>query len=90
MSIPVGLAGTLTILVLVGCGIFLYPWLFKRRGGFLIVAMLTVLLTVLFYLFDDSLGVETSTSATLAVVWALLPVMTASLVHYFRRRGVSH
>jgi hypothetical protein len=90
MTVPVGLAGALTILFLVGFGIFLYPWLFKRRGGFLVVAVLTVLLTLLFYFFDDSLGVETGTAATFAVIWALLPVLTGLLVHYFQRRGVSH
>jgi hypothetical protein len=90
MDIPVNIAGSLTILFLVVFGVFLYPWLLKRRGGALAVGALTVLLMVLFYLFDDPIGVETSTSAVLAIIWALLPLATGLLVRYMQNKGISH
>jgi hypothetical protein len=90
MDVSVNLAGGMTILFLVGFGIFLYPWLLKRRGGALVVAALTVMLVVLFYLFDDPAGVKTSTSGVLAVVWALLPLAAGLFVSYVQKKGVSH
>jgi protein-S-isoprenylcysteine O-methyltransferase Ste14 len=90
MDIPVNLAGSLTILLFVGFGIFLYPWLLKRRGGYLAVGALTVMLVVLFYLFDEPAGVETSTSAILAVVWGVLPLAVGLLVRYTQSKGISH
>lgn len=89
MDVPVGLAGTLTILFLVAFGVFFYPWLLKRRGGKFVVAGLSVLLGVLFYLFDDSDHVETSTSVGLALFWALLPVATGILVWRLQTKGSS-
>jgi hypothetical protein len=90
MDISVNLAGSLTILLLVGFGVFLYPWLLKRRGGFLAVGALTVLLVMLFYLFDEPTGVATSTSAILALVWGLLPLAVGLLVRYTQSKGISH
>jgi hypothetical protein len=90
MDIPVTLAGTLTILFLVGFGLFLYPWLLSRRGGALMVGAATVVLIVLFYLFDQPSGVDTSTSGVLAIVLGLLPLITALLVKYAQDKGVSH
>lgn len=89
MDVPVGLAGTLTILFLVTFGVFFYPWLLKRRGGKLVVAVLSVLLAALFYLFDDPDGVDTSTSVGLAVFWALLPVATGIFVWRLQTKGSS-
>ena len=80
MDVPVGLAGTLTILFLVAFGVFIYPWLLKRRGGAAVVAVLTVTLAGLFYFFDDRDAVDTGTSIGLAVLWALLPVGTGVFV----------
>jgi hypothetical protein len=89
MDVPVNVSGSLTILFLVVFGVFFYPWMLKRRGGALVVAALTALLAVLFYLFDDPVGAETSTSAALAVVWALLPVITGVIVKRIQTKGVS-
>ena len=87
MDVPVGLSGSLTIFFLVVFGVFFYPWLLKRRGGALVVAALTVMLTVLFYLFDDPAGVETSTSAALALLWALLPLLAGVAVKRLQSKG---
>jgi hypothetical protein len=80
MDVPTGLAGSVTIICLVGLGIFLYPWLLARRGGALVVLALTAGLTALFYLFDNAAGTEAATAAGLALLWALAPVGTALIV----------
>jgi hypothetical protein len=80
------LAGTLTIVFLVAFGIFIYPLLFRRRGGFLVVAVLTVALAALFHAFDAGTGTARATSAALGLTWALLPVATGLLVWYLQRK----
>ena len=87
---PINLAGALTILFLVGFGIFLYPWLLKRRGGLPIVLLLTAALATMFYFFDEASGVESGTSRLLGLIWALLPLGTGFLVKYAQQRGISH
>jgi len=90
MGIPAKLSGSITIVLLVALGVFVYPWLLKRRGGAIVVGALTVMLTGLFYLFDDPRGVESTTSVALAVVWALLPLGTGLLVSYFQKKKPSN
>jgi hypothetical protein len=78
--IPQGLAGAVTLAALVGLGIFVYPWLLKRRGGAVWVAAATALLTPLFHWFDASTGTSETLSATLALLWALAPVGVGVIV----------
>lgn len=85
MNISTPLAGTVTIVFLVAFGIFIYPVLFRRRGGVLIVAMITAGLAALFYTFDRSSGTSTGTSFVLALVWAILPVVTGIATWYLQR-----
>ena len=80
MFIPVGLAGVVTIVLLVGLGIFFYPWLLKQRGGLLVALVLTALLGLLFYRFDNPVGEATGTSALLAAIWAGLPLLIGLLL----------
>jgi hypothetical protein len=68
-AIPTGFAGALTIALIVGLGIFVYPWLLSQRGGKWIVAGVTSLLAVLFYAFDAGSGL--SGTAALAVAAGL-------------------
>jgi len=89
MSIPTPLAGAITIVFLVAFGTFIYPVLFRRRGGFLVVAALTIGLAVLFYAFDAGTGTAPQTSALLAVIWALLPVATGLAVWFAQRKRTS-
>jgi lipopolysaccharide export LptBFGC system permease protein LptF len=89
MDIPASVAGSLTIVLLVLLGIFLYPWLLRRRGGALVVGVSTIALAVLFYLFDRPSGVASSTSRVLAVVWALLPLISGLLVKYSQDKRLS-
>jgi len=90
MNVPVIVAGTLTITFLVGFGVFLYPWLLRRRGGLLIVGAITVVLAALFYFFDNPNSAESTTSGVLAVVLAVLPLLTGLLVKYTQDKGISH
>lgn len=80
-DVPTGLAGAITILALVGLGIFGYPALLKRRGGVVAIAACTALLALLFYAFDRGSGAAPAVSATLALLWALAPVVAGVIVH---------
>jgi hypothetical protein len=84
-DVPNWLAGSVTVAVLVGCGIFLYPWMLKRRGGAAAVAAITVAVALLYFLFDRGSG-SAALSATLALVWALAPVLAGVIVHRLQRR----
>jgi len=90
MNIPVNISGSVTILLLIALGIFIYPWLLRRRGGALMVGASTIVLTVLFNLFDNPAGLDTATSGVLAVALALLPLITGLLVKYAQDKGLSH
>ena len=82
--IPLDLAGALTVLALVGLGIFLYPWLLTKRGGALIVAALTVALAVIYYNFDRGRS-SAPVAALLGVLWALLPVVAGVITRRVNR-----
>jgi FtsH-binding integral membrane protein len=89
MDIPASIAGTVTVLLLVALGLFIYPKLLRRRGGALMIAATTIVLAVLFYLFDRPTGLDAATSVLLALVWALLPVGTGILVKHSQDKGLS-
>ncbi len=80
------LAGTITIFFLVAFGIFIYPLLFRRRGGALIVTVLTIALAALFAWFDAGTGTKPGTSVWLGVIWAMLPVVTGLVVWNLQRK----
>jgi hypothetical protein len=82
--VPLEWSGTATIAALIGLGIFLYPWLLRRRFGAVVVAACTAALAVLFYAFDRRAGVEPN--AWLAVVWALLPAIAGVVSWWFSTR----
>jgi hypothetical protein len=80
LDFPNWFAGTVTIVALVGLGIFVYPWLLARKGGIGAIGAVTVLLTFVFYAFDRSNNVPIATSAALAALWALAPVGVGFIV----------
>lgn len=82
-EVPNWLAGTLTIVALIGGGVFLYPWLLDRRFGASAVAAGTVLLALLFWHFDRNGG---ALSAALALLWAAAPATVGVIVHRLQRR----
>lgn len=80
------LAGTITILLLVAFGIFIYPALLRRRGGALIVTLLTIALAALYTWFDGATGTARRTSVFLGLIWALLPLITGLVVWSLQRK----
>jgi Ca2+/Na+ antiporter len=84
-DVPNWLAGTMTVAFLVGCGIFLYPWLLKRRLGAAVVAAMTAVLALLYFYFDRGSG-NAAASAAFALLWALAPLAAGVVVYRLQRR----
>ncbi len=84
-DLPNWLTGSLTAAILVGFGIFLYPWLLARRLGVAAVAALTVALALLYFFFDRGSG-NPALSAGLALLWAVAPAIAGVIVHRLQRR----
>lgn len=88
IDFPNWLAGTVTIVALIGLGIFIYPWLLRLRGGVPAIGAITVVLTFVFYVFDRSNQVPIAASALLAGLWALAPVAAGVVVWRLSRPSV--
>lgn len=85
-AVPTALAGAVTVAVLVGLGIFVYPWLLARRYGAAVIALVTLALAALFFYFDLGRGTSTPVSIALGVLWALAPLVAGLIVHRINRR----
>jgi hypothetical protein len=85
--IPLGAAGALTVAAIVGLGIFVYPWLLKRRGGAFWLAAITALLVPLFFAFDVGRGRSAALSLLFAFAWALGPVAAGVIVYRMQRKS---
>jgi uncharacterized membrane protein len=83
-TIPIALSGAVTVTLIVVLGIFVYPALLRRRSGKGIVAIVTVLLTVLFYVFDRASGLSTNPIAA-AIAIALAPLLAGTIVYQLQR-----
>lgn len=83
-EVPIEWSGAITIAALIVLGVFVYPWMLRRRGGAVAVAAGTLALAALFYLFDRRAGTEPN--LWLAVVWALLPAVAGAASWWFSRR----
>lgn len=90
IDFPNWLAGTVTIVALIGLGIFIYPWLLRLRGGVPAIGAITVILTFVFYVFDRSNDVPIAASALLAALWALAPVAAGVVVWRLSRPSAAH
>jgi hypothetical protein len=89
LDFPNWFAGTVTIVALIGLGIFIYPWLLARRGGAGAIGAVTVLLSFLFYVFDRRNDVPIPVSALLALLWAVAPVVAGIIVHRLQRKSAT-
>lgn len=89
LDFPNWFAGTVTIVALIGLGIFIYPWLLARRGGAGAIGAVTVLLSFLFYVFDRRNDVPMPVSALLALLWAVAPVVAGIIVHRLQRKSAT-
>lgn len=83
-EIPTPIAGAITIALIVGLGVFAYPWLLTRRHGVWIVGSITLLLAALFIAFQGS--ASSSDSMVLAAGWALGPVIAGVIVWRLGRK----
>lgn len=87
MNVPVAAGGAITIALLVGLGIFVYPWLLTQRGGRWIVALVTVLLAALFYVFDAGSGLSGGAATAVAAGLSLGPLVAGVVVWRLQRRS---
>lgn len=83
-GIPVAVSGAITVALIVVLGIFIYPALLRRPLGKAIVAIATVGLCVLFFIFDRASGLSTNAVAS-AIAIALAPVLVGTIVHQLGR-----
>jgi hypothetical protein len=82
-------AGAITIAMIVGLGIFVYPWLLAQAYGRWIVGLMTVLLGALFVAFQvGSAGSSSGPySLVIAAAWALGPVVAGVVVWRIQRKS---
>ena len=83
-GIPTPVAGAVTIALIVGLGIFVYPWLLTQRHGIWIVASITLILAALFVAFQGT--ASSAYSVALAAGWALGPVIAGVVVWRLGRK----
>jgi hypothetical protein len=79
-AIPVAVSGAVTVALIVVLGIFVYPALLRRPAGKGIVAIATVMLMVVFYLFDHGSGLSSNPVAA-AIAIGLAPVLAGTIVY---------
>lgn len=84
-ELSVQVAGAITLALIVGFGIFVYPWLLAQRYGPWIVGSTTILLGAMFVIFQGS-GSSTY-SLALAAAWALGPVIAGVIVYRIQRKS---
>ena len=78
MPVPLWIAGSITIVALVGLGIFVYPRWLQRTRGRVLVALTTAALAALFHWFDGGRSTEAVLRVALALLWALAPMAPSS------------
>lgn len=83
-AIPVAASGAITVALIVVLGIFVYPALLRRRLGKGIVAIVTVALIVLFFVFDRGSGLSTNPVAS-AIAIGLAPLLAGTIVYQLQR-----
>ena len=80
MPVPLWIAGSITIVALVGLGVFVYPRWLPRPRGRVLVALTTAALAALFHWFDGGRSSEPVLRVALALLWALAPVFVGTIV----------
>jgi hypothetical protein len=87
MNLMQALGGALTIIALVGLGIFAYPALLRRGwAGRITVAGSTLVLVGTFHYFDLAIGTRATTAVVFAVALALAPLAAGLIVYRLQRR----
>ena len=78
-TVPTWIAGPIAIALIVGLGVFIYPWLLTRRYGTLSVAVATVALTALYYAFESN-SASTGSRLAFGFLWAIAPVIAGVII----------
>lgn len=87
MNVPVAASGSITIVLIVVLGIFVYPWLLAQRSGRWIVALATMLLVALFHAYDAGSGLSGGTALAVSAGLALGPLAAGLIVWRLQRRS---
>jgi hypothetical protein len=85
LPISSALAGSVTIALIVVLGIFVYPWLLKRRYGGAAVAATTLLLAALFVAFQHASSDAADDVGWWAGLAALVPLIAGLIVARIQR-----
>jgi hypothetical protein len=83
--VPVAVAGAVTIALIVVLGVFIFPALLRRPPGRWVVAIVTLALIVLFFMFERDSGL-TGHPLVSGIVIGLAP-LTAGLIVYRLQGG---
>jgi len=84
--VPLAISGPVTIASFVLLGIFAYPRLLRGRHGAMLVAVATLALTALYFVFAADTQ-PSALRAVLALAWALLPVLAGFVIYRLPRGG---
>jgi hypothetical protein len=83
-SIPVAASGAVTVALIVVLGVFVFPALLRRTPGRWAVAVVTLALTALFYVFDSGSGLSSHPLLS-AVAIGLAPLLAGTIVYRLQR-----
>lgn len=83
-SIPVAASGAVTVALIVVLGIFVFPALLRRTTGRWAVAIVTLALVTLFYVFDIGSGLSSHPLLS-AVAIGLAPLLAGTIVYRLQR-----
>ena len=77
------LAGTITLFFVLSLGVFVYPWLLRKRWGIGWIALISTALAGLYFFFDQGRS-SVAVAASFAALWALAPVIIGLIIRRFR------
>ncbi|MEP6608648.1 MAG: hypothetical protein ABJA83_08205 [Burkholderiaceae bacterium] len=83
-AVPVSIAGPITLALIVGLGVFVYPWLLMHRYGYWMVGSMTILLGASFIIFQGRAAGDYAVA--IAAAWALGPVLAGVIVWRMGRK----
>jgi archaellum biogenesis protein FlaJ (TadC family) len=88
VDIPVAVSGAITIALIVVLGVFVFPALRRRAMGRWIVAVATLALMALFFLFDSASGLSSQPLVS-AIAIGLAPLLAGTIVYRLQRGKTS-
>ena len=83
-SIPVAASGAITVALIVVLGIFVFPVLLRRTMGRWAVAIVTLALMALFFVFDRGSGLSSYLMVS-AIAIGLAPLLAGTIVYRLQR-----